>query len=285
VPVELAARRALAARLGDVRRYEQPLLDAPDIDDVHDMRVATRRLRAAIALFDEEAELFQARAEVKRLGDALGQVRDLDVLAAWIDEARAAQPEDAPARPGMEHLADRQREKREHKLPAMHEAIERFRDGVAERLASAFASVRARGFMGGPRQKRRLSKKLGRLERAQIETLASIDPHTAHQLRIGAKKLRYHAELLEDSLPEIAPPLLDHLARLQELLGDLHDTDVRRPLVEEFLIHSEPADREGALVLLRSTLEARERLAGELTGELRAWQDGGTVHDLRSRLK
>jgi CHAD domain-containing protein len=50
--LEEAARRSIASRLGDVRRYEEKLAGVATADDVHDMRVASRRLRAALGLFD-----------------------------------------------------------------------------------------------------------------------------------------------------------------------------------------------------------------------------------------
>jgi CHAD domain-containing protein len=284
IPVEQAARRALAARLADVRRYEEAVHQGGDIDGVHDMRVATRRLRAAIALFDEAGELEEAKIEIKRLGDALGQVRDLDVQSKWLGELLAAEPEDSPARAGIQRLLDEEQHKRPGPEAALRQAIDRFRGEVAERLSNLFACALGRGKLAGHRERERLSRKLKRLARSQAEVLGSTDPHTAHLLRIQAKKLRYHAELLEEALPDETGPLLEHLQHLQELLGDLHDADVRRPLVESFLVRADPPDQPGALSLLRGTLEARDRLAGELAVELRRWQEAGFVRDLRNRL-
>jgi CHAD domain-containing protein len=281
-PVAQAAQRALASRLKDVRQYEDQVLTSRDVDAVHDMRVATRRMRAAIALFGMDTDLEEARVEVKRLGDALGDVRDLDVMQEWLKDAR--KQHGPAAEPGIDQLHgdfESQRADPEH---AMRTAVERWRGDVAERLAAQFAAAGGPGKLAGHRERSRLRKKLKRLGADMAATLESMDPHTAHQLRIRAKKLRYHAELLADALPDVCPALLDRLQPLQELLGDLHDADVRRPLIERFLINAEPAHQAGALALLRHSLEVRDKLAGDLTAELRHWHDAGFIASLRDKL-
>ena len=80
--LEDAARASIAARLADVRRFEEKLTGAVEPDDVHDMRVASRRLRAALALFDRKRQLRDAYDAATALGDALGEVRELHVQLA-----------------------------------------------------------------------------------------------------------------------------------------------------------------------------------------------------------
>jgi CHAD domain-containing protein len=281
-PVAQAAQHALAARLRDVRQYEERVLAGRDVDGVHDMRVATRRMRAAISLFGLDTDLEEARVEVKRLGDALGGVRDLDVLGEWLKDARPSVGEEAHQ--GVDALVGDLEARRPDPEHAMATALEHWRGGTAERLAAQFAAAAGPGKLGGHRERTRLRKKLKTLARWQAATLDSMDAHTAHQLRIRAKKLRYHAELLEEALPDACPALLDRLQRLQELLGDLHDADVRRPLVERFLVNADPPHQAGALALLRQTLETRDRLSGELAAELRHWHDSGFLVGLRDVL-
>jgi len=47
-----------------------------------------------------------------------------------------------------------------------------------------------------------------------------------HNLRIAAKRLRYTFEVFEDALPVACKPIHDELVRIQDELGDFHDTDV-----------------------------------------------------------
>ena len=91
--LEEAARRSIEARFKDVRGYEEKLAGAVDADDVHDMRVASRRLRAALTLFDRKRQLRAAHDAVEALGNSLGEVRELHVQLAWLTDELAAATE------------------------------------------------------------------------------------------------------------------------------------------------------------------------------------------------
>ncbi len=85
VPYAEAAARIVSVRGVELAEHAQGVLDTGDIERVHDMRVATRRLRAALEIFEPcfPAKLYgRALAEVKRLADALGERRDRDVAIA-----------------------------------------------------------------------------------------------------------------------------------------------------------------------------------------------------------
>jgi CHAD domain-containing protein len=283
-PVAEAAQRMLAARLGDLLKFAPGVHD-DDADAVHDMRVASRRLRAALSVLDSKVRFYEARLEVKRLADALGHVRDVDVTAAWLEKALQTLPDGSPARAGVQRLADERRQARHDPDQQLVRALERFTGEVAPRLAGQFAQAKGKGRLGGHRLRNAFSRQLKRLRVSQDATLASSDPETAHELRIRAKKLKYRAEVLEPALAGVVDVLLERLSTLQELLGDLHDADVRRPLLERFLVMAAPDERPGALELLQRTLLDRERLAGELVTELHAWHDEGLLDNLRARLE
>ena len=81
-PYRLAAARIVRVRTGELFESAAGVLDTRDIELVHDMRVATRRLRAVLEIF---APCFPRKAckavlrDVKALADALGERRDPDV--------------------------------------------------------------------------------------------------------------------------------------------------------------------------------------------------------------
>ena len=80
-----AAARIVEVRAGELIEQAEGVLDTGDIERVHDMRVASRRLRAALEIFEPcfPAKAHgRALAEVKRLADALGERRDRDVAIA-----------------------------------------------------------------------------------------------------------------------------------------------------------------------------------------------------------
>jgi CHAD domain-containing protein len=107
-PYAAAAAKVVAVRAREVADHSQNVLDLSDIERVHDMRVATRRLRAALEIFAPcfpEAQHEQALGEVKVVADALGERRDADVTIAALD--RFADGLAAPDRPGVASLVER----------------------------------------------------------------------------------------------------------------------------------------------------------------------------------
>jgi CHAD domain-containing protein len=92
-PYALAAAKIVAVRSRELADQASGVLDVSDIERVHDMRVATRRLRAALEVFEPcfPPKRFRAALrEVKELADALGERRDRDVTIAALEDFAAA---------------------------------------------------------------------------------------------------------------------------------------------------------------------------------------------------
>lgn len=119
----LAAARVVEVRSAEVFEQAHDVLDTGDIERVHDMRVATRRLRAALEVF---APCFprkrhrRALKRVKALADALGERRDRDVSIAFLERFAAeqeSQGEGAAVAALVERLRAEQREANEALAP------------------------------------------------------------------------------------------------------------------------------------------------------------------------
>ena len=92
-----AAALAVSTRAAEVWDHAEGVLDTGDIERVHDMRVATRRLRAAMEIFQPafpKKEFKATLRDVKRLADALGERRDPDVHIAALERVAAALTKD-----------------------------------------------------------------------------------------------------------------------------------------------------------------------------------------------
>jgi CHAD domain-containing protein len=92
-PFREAAANAVETRTEEVFEHREDVLDTDDIERVHDMRVATRRLRAAMEIFAAafpKKEHKTALSEVKALADALGERRDPDVHIAELERIAAS---------------------------------------------------------------------------------------------------------------------------------------------------------------------------------------------------
>ena len=105
-----AAAKIVAVRAREVADHAHEVLDLAEIERVHDMRVATRRLRAALEIFEPcfpPKELGAALAQVKAIADALGERRDRDVSIVALEGFASGMP--APDRPGVQTLIARLR--------------------------------------------------------------------------------------------------------------------------------------------------------------------------------
>ncbi len=83
------AARTVRVRSKEVFKHSEGVLDLDDVERVHDMRVATRRLRAALEIFEPcfpRKRHRKALKKVKALADALGERRDADVEIALLED-------------------------------------------------------------------------------------------------------------------------------------------------------------------------------------------------------
>jgi CHAD domain-containing protein len=90
-----AAGKVIWTRFEEMLSFTERALEGSDIEGVHDMRVASRRLRAALELFGDvfpKGQLRPMLREVKRLADVLGSVRDLDVMLERLETDMAGRP-------------------------------------------------------------------------------------------------------------------------------------------------------------------------------------------------
>jgi CHAD domain-containing protein len=109
-PFATAAAKIVAVRAREVADHSQGVLDVSDVESLHDMRVATRRLRAALEVFEPcfpGHEFESALAEVKAIAGALGERRDRDVTIAALDDFSEGLA--GPDRPGVSSLIERVR--------------------------------------------------------------------------------------------------------------------------------------------------------------------------------
>lgn len=104
-PYATAGARIVRTRARELVEHADGVLDTSDIERVHAMRVASRRLRAVMEIFAPcfpKPEFREALRDVKRIADALGERRDPDVHLDAMEKLAAAVP--AAQRPGVESL-------------------------------------------------------------------------------------------------------------------------------------------------------------------------------------
>ncbi len=148
LPLARCARLIVDTRFREMMSYMEGTLLGEDIEQLHSMRVGSRRLRSAMRNFREcfEPSGFRAHeARIKEIADALGAVRDLDVRIEWLQGVLAVTKR--LDRPGIRFLLDRAEADREHARGPMAELLERLdRDNyAAEFLGFIWEEVAAHG--------------------------------------------------------------------------------------------------------------------------------------------
>jgi triphosphatase len=225
-------RRHLAAMLD----HEAGTRLGEDIEQLHDMRVATRRLRAALALFAGilPSDARHLRDEVGWLAAELGVVRDLDVqlerLDTWRDElppeegealldlARLLRGERHRARGRLLTALDSQRY--DHLVSAFTSML-RPPLGQGSGHQSAAARVPAAAVVPGLIIARHRSAAT-----AARRARRSRDPEDFHRLRIRCKKLRYALEFVSEIYDGKTRGFVRRVVSLQDCLGLIQDAQV-----------------------------------------------------------
>lgn len=277
-----AARRLVSSRLADVRHEQDALARKLTEDGVHDMRVSTRRLRAALKVFRGLGGLAPLEREVKQLQDALGEVRDVHVQAAWLKQA--ARKEKPAKRAGFEALRASVESQLGTKEKRLRRALKQWDARTVPALLAEAKHLEGPGRYGGQRVRRQLRRRLREVKRLMEDYAAAPDALTAHELRKVVKKLRYEAEIFRPALRRKMEALLEALVPLQELLGELHDSDVRLGLLEGFAVEGTAAERSAARALQEHVREERAERAARTARELQHWHAERLVRGLRQLL-
>ncbi len=225
------AARLLALRLLDDAAAARLRLGRPDDPEaLHDFRVAIRRLRSSLRAWRavlEEGVSPRVLRRLRRLARATGASRDLEVHLAWV----AAQGPQLRAyqRPGLVWLEERLRRRQRRADERLARALERryvpADAKLRRRLPVYRATLDPRPLTAAGTLAPLILRLAGELE-ARLALVQSIaDEARAHEVRIGAKRLRYVLEPFAAEL-EGAPAIVAQLKTLQDVLGELHDAHV-----------------------------------------------------------
>jgi CHAD domain-containing protein len=224
----------LRVRFGEVLKHREAALDPGQIDGVHDMRVAIRRLRSVIRDFAEIADKFPlkgVRKELKALANALGGVRDADVEIEALDALNKATNDDA-VREGISTILSGYRESRGSAFVKLQP---RLTDDAVAALRSKFeaaleSSLRQRDLFGAgsitDASREIISNRLDDFILLADALYDPLETKPLHDLRIAGKHLRYALELFAEVRGDVLSPFAVEISKMQSFLGDVHDCDV-----------------------------------------------------------
>jgi len=232
-PCELGAhtaREALKERFEVLRHQTEPL-SAGTSGGIHDMRVASRRLRAALKEFKpllEEPLRKPFERQVCAITRALGRPRELDVMIEMAKHWRGVLPGAGVA---LDAIAKALDARRKDALPHCGGALEiAGRHEFSEQFDALLQAIRPRRKCHVDQARRSLAKRLDAAGGAYDRWICQPENERLHELRIRCKKLRYACEIHAPHYPELMPGFLAHLKGLQDCLGRWNDV---RVLIEE----------------------------------------------------
>lgn len=242
-PLTEAGRSYLRHQMEKLTKSKKAVLENYDPDGIHDMRVATRRMRDALKILEstvyDPAKTEHFRKQLRKLTSKLGEARDTDVFLENLRSYKASLAEDQTS--GLEYLEQSLENKRKraridtlkvlrkHKIQETLRNLEHFantpkagtithstKDGSVKpwRVRDFVASSIWKNYEGVLAYQ------------AVMDNYAEASMTNLHQLRIAAKHLRYTLEFFSDTLPGTANTLIEQVTDVQDYLGKLHDHDV-----------------------------------------------------------
>jgi CHAD domain-containing protein/transposase-like protein len=245
-----AARKTFRFHLQRMEFHEPGAREGKVIEELHDMRVATRRMRAAMTVFGDYLDSRKMKPYLKglrRTGRALGPVRDLDVfrekMQGYLDPLAPAQKHDLDpllAAWELEHRSAR----RAMLVHLGSERYLRFKTGFGTFLQTPGAGALPVFSPTDEPLPHRLCHVVPLVihQRAadirayeQWVTEPEVPLERLHQLRIACKALRYALEFFREILGAEAKSLIDTMKEVQDHLGDLQDAVVASNLLGAFL--------------------------------------------------
>jgi CHAD domain-containing protein len=247
ISVGEVAFAVLRRQFAEMQAHEPGTRLGEDPEELHDARVATRRMRAAIKVFEgvlpERAKWL--REELRWVANAMGEVRDLDVqvgrIETWKEEA------DEERSGFLDKVIDLTNKRRAEAREAMLGVLD---SGRYERFESSFAEMLRRG----PGAERELAQDDGRDPSREPVTSAApalisgryrkwrkaagrldenSSPEAFHDLRKKGKRLRYALEFVSEVYGEPVQKLVKPLKALQDDLGDHQDAIVAAEYLRE----------------------------------------------------
>ena len=277
-PMAEAGRKIIARQLAKMKQHEDGSRSGEDIESVHQMRVAIRRMRSLFKLIGGHYKPKLVRKYGRGLRDiarSLGLIRDLDVLILDLRAFQDTLSPDPRSHLGavIQKLA-RRRHQHQRKLNTLFDskAYRRFVNRLGEFSAESGKGAVPPPCLEVPHQVRHvlpilLYERLARV-RAYETVLPQAEDETLHALRVEFKQLRYALEFFQPILGTTADSFIFEIKAMQDTLGRMNDIAV----FIEHLRQIGGLETEQAAVIESYVMNRGEELAS-LRGQFRAQWD------------
>ncbi len=270
-----AGRKVVLFHLQSMKRHEFAAMEGSDIEGVHQMRVSTRRLRSAYSIFRSAFPDVYERTvykPIRRTANALGAVRDMDVLLSKLGQYTGGSVDVASE---MKRLFTALRSKRQKSRRSLllwldsprygrfqHEAFELLSQPLSPSTLPKGSSYTTIGSMVPSIVYKRIA------DVQDVPVLAgTLHPEEYHNLRIRCKRLRYTLESFSALLGDGHLQMVAALKNIQDLLGEMNDATVMLGYIDTIERHY-TAPESGAWNAYKALLASEsERVARVLPAQ------------------
>lgn len=244
-----------------------------DVDGVHDMRIAVKRLREAMRLCRRllpKKRYARVMSLVEQLNDALGRVRELDVMIEAVRTLAAEAPQAAPVLDVVAAIWAERRAQLHGDLVLLWDNLL----GQSKLLQRLRRLARSAGKRGARLAKLPLDQYVyvaigaaaERVRQRLEPALGSDDPAALHPLRIAVKRLKYSMEPFLAVLPGLQDPYED-VAQLQETLGAVQDQNVLVSTLTDYLAERELLETEAAQAAINAVKARQAEMCAAARGQ------------------
>jgi CHAD domain-containing protein len=229
----------LIERFNEMCALRHDALNWKDIEGVHSMRVASRRLRSAIRDFTpfvNKRGLSSTLKQIKNIADALGEVRDQDVAILELVKLSEQTPPNVSV--ALKDLIKTRKDvrrsaRRNLKKILVKDELKELRSDFEAAIGSA---TTPRNPTPQPGRKAeisyvRMARAVIRERHKELEKLSNnlykpFEVEPLHEMRIAAKRLRYAIELFQQCFEPGIASIAKSASHLQTALGTVHDCDI-----------------------------------------------------------
>lgn len=302
---QLLAARYFHKQLNALTRQFKGIQENTDLECVHKARVASRRIRVGLDMFQEcfpAKKVNKWRKEIRQLVRRLGPARDKDVaivcLQHTIDEL-----DEGKFEYGLARLILRLKQQRESLQPKLVKSVERIESSkVLDEMYAAMGriifglerhEINVRNTYVFRQSQKHILGKMTNLLDWQDCLKNPRDHKRHHKMRIRAKRLRYTLEICRDVYEGKLDDSINKLKEMQTLLGDIHDCDVwienlphfldeeRRHMAEYFgHTRSFPRLKMGIDYFRQDRYDKRQNLFTQLVDSWDRWENEGLWNNL-----
>lgn len=243
--INVYGAKIIYEHLSAMQSEVEGVMTSDDIEFIHRMRVATRRLRSALRIFQEsfpKKDYKLYAKDIRAVTKALGQARDLDVQIEMLEENLPAYA-DPRLSPGIHRLQLRLKQKRQATQSEVIKAMKTLEEDETlrkiARWAAPWLEKNEKIYLYSPALfelafssiQTRLDEMLAYNDQVRDEANVT----ELHDMRISAKRLRYTMEAFESLYGDGIKPFINQTKKLQDLLGSIHDADVWMALIPGFI--------------------------------------------------